>query len=132
MRQRLLPASLAGLLLLAPAASALAAPPPVAERASATRAALDALFSMEALAPEGSALTPPPGFSPDDADEAALIAFLASQKRRGADLDAYRQLGTPLLHTIRAGLHDTARWLLANGADPRLQRARAQDCEASP
>ena len=129
MRQRLLPACLAGLLLLAPATFAFAAPPPVVERTLATRAALDALFSMEALAPEGSAPTPPPDFSPDDADEAALIAFLARQKRRGADLDAYRQLGTPLLHTIRAGLHDTARWLLANGADPRL---RVRDAAEAP
>lgn len=130
MRQRLLPACLAGLLLLAPAASTCAAPPPpVVERTPATRAALDALFSMEALASDGQASMPPPGFSPADADEAALIAFLAHQKRRGADLDAYRQLGTPLLHTIRAGLHDTARWLLANGADPRL---RVRDAAEAP
>lgn len=129
MRKRLLTACLAGLLLLAPATFAFAAPPPVVERTLATRAALDALFSMKALAPEGSAPTPPPGFNPDDADEAALIAFLARQKRRGADLDAYRQLGTPLLHTIRAGLHDTARWLLANGADPRL---RVRDAAEAP
>lgn len=131
MRQRLLPACLTGLLLLAPAAPALAVPPatPLEERAPATRAVLDALFSMKALAPEGAAPTPPPGFSPDDADEAALIAFLARQKRRGADLDAYRQLGTPLLHTIRVGLHDTARWLLANGADPRL---RVRDAAEAP
>lgn len=131
MRQRLLPACLAGLLMLAPAASAFAAPPATAieDRTLATRAALDALFSMAALATEGSAPTPPPGFSPDDADEAALIAFLARQKRRGADLDAYRQLGTPLHHTIRVGLDDTARWLLANGADPRL---RVRDAAEAP
>lgn len=132
MRQRLLPACLAGLLLLAPLALVLAAPLPTAieDRPLATRAALDALFSMAALVPEGAGpATPPPGFSPDDADEATLIAFLARQKRRGADLDAYRQLGTPLHHTIRVGLHGTARWLLANGADPRL---RVRDAAEAP
>ena len=122
MRPRLLPACLAGWLLLTVAQPALATPPATAieARALATRAALDALFSMEALVPDAAASTPPPGFT-DDADEAALIAFLARQKRHGADLDAYRQLGTPLHHALRVGLHDTARWLLANGADPRLR-----------
>ena len=130
MRQRLLPACLAGLLLLAPLESAFAAAPAltIEDRSLATRAALDALFSMDALVPEGAAPTPPPGFT-DDADEAALIAFLARQKRRGASLDAYRQLGTPLHHTIRAGMHATARWLLANGADPRL---RVRDTAEAP
>ncbi|MBP7628384.1 MAG: ankyrin repeat domain-containing protein, partial [Zoogloea sp.] len=130
MRQRLLPACLAGLLLLAPLESTFAAAPAltIEDRSLATRAALDALFSMEALVPEGAAPTPPPGFT-DDADEAALIAFLARQKRRGASLDAYRQLGTPLHHTIRAGMHATARWLLANGADPRL---RVRDTAEAP
>ena len=73
MRQRLLPACLAGLLLLAPLESAFAAAPAltIEDRSLATRAALDALFSMEALVPEGAAPTPPPGFT-DDADEAAL------------------------------------------------------------
>lgn len=131
MRHRLLPACLAGLLLLTAAERACAAPPATTleDRTLATRAALDALFSMEALVPEGAGPTPPPGFSPEDADEAALIAFLARQKRRGADLDAYRQLGTPLLHTIRVGMQDTARWLLANGADPRL---RVRDAAEAP
>lgn len=131
MRQRLLPACLAGLLLLVPVESAFAAvpAPTIEDRALATRAVLDALFSMAALVAEGAAPTPPPGFSPDDADEAALIAFLARQKRRGASLDAYRQLGTPLHHAIRVGLHDTARWLLANGTDPRL---RVRDAAEAP
>ena len=80
MRQRLLPACLAGLLLLAPLESAFAAAPAltIEDRSLATRAALDALFSMEALASDGQASMPPPGFSPEDADEAALIAFLAT------------------------------------------------------
>lgn len=131
MRQRLLPACLAGLLLLAPVESAFAAvpAPTIEDRTLATRAALDDLFSMEALVAEGAAPAPPPGFSPADADEAALIAFLARQKRRGASLDAYRQLGTPLHHAIRVGLHDTVRWLLANGADPRL---RVRDAAEAP
>jgi hypothetical protein len=59
MRQRLLPACLAGLLLLAPLESAFAAAPAltIEDRSLATRAALDALFSMEALVPEGAAPT---------------------------------------------------------------------------
>ena len=86
--------------------------------ALATQKALDALFTMESVLPEGyHQQIPPESFDPEGG-EAALVAYLAQQKRSGADLNAYRNLGTPLHHAIRGGLHDTARWLLKNGADP--------------
>lgn len=88
----------------------------------ATQATLDALFSMSQVQPEGSErVQPPKGFNGDTASEADLIQYLAAQKRQGADLNAYRHLGTPLHHAIRSGLHDTARWLLKNGANPLLR-----------
>ena len=95
------------------------------QRQQATQAALDAFFSMEAVQPEGSERQPPPeGFENADgtgATEEKLIVYLARQKQLGADLNSYRHLGTPLHHAIRSGLHATARWLLKNGADPRLR-----------
>lgn len=88
----------------------------------ATQAALDGLFSMPQVQPEGSErVEPPKGFGGAEAGEEELIQYLAAQKRLGADLNAYRHLGTPLHHAIRGGLHDTARWLLKNGANPQLR-----------
>lgn len=87
----------------------------------ATQAALDALFSIEAIRPEGSeTVVPPEGFSVEQPTEPDLIAFLALQKKRGANFNAYRHKGTVLHHAIRGGLEGTALWLLKNGADPRL------------
>lgn len=98
--------------------SCLAQGAPQDRQGLATQKALDALFAMESVLPEGyHPQTPPEGFDPEGG-EAALVAYLAQQKRSGADLDAYRNLGTPLHHAIRGGLHATARWLLRNGADP--------------
>lgn len=103
-------------------AMALPAHADMLERQQATSAALDALFSMEAVQPEGSERQDPPkGFTGAEASQDELIEFLASQKRRGANLNSYRHLGTPLHHAIRSGLHDVARWLLRNGAEPRLR-----------
>ena len=86
--------------------------------ALASQKALDALFAMDAVRPEGyEAQRPPEGFDPEGGEQ-ALVVYLARQKRQGADLNAYRNLGTPLHHAIRGGLHTTARWLLRNGADP--------------
>jgi hypothetical protein len=87
----------------------------------ATQAALDALFSTNAAQPEGSSrVEPPEGFAGAEASEEQLIQFLAEQRRRGADFNAYRHKGTPLHHAIRSGLEPTAIWLLKNGAEPRL------------
>ncbi len=103
----------------------------------ATEAALDALFSMSEVQPEGSErVEPPKGFGGTEAGEGEgnLIKFLALQKRLGADLNTYRHLGTPLHHAIRGGLQDTARWLLKNGANPqlRVQEDAAQARFAGP
>lgn len=92
---------------------------------SATRDALDALFSTQMALPEGvDEATPPPGFAGVEASEAQLIGYLARQRQRGADLNAYRHKGTPLHHAIRSGMQQTAAWLLKNGANPLL---RVQD-----
>ena len=113
-----------GLTLLA-LAFAMTLPVPAAtaaDRAQATQAALDAFFSMEQARPEGTyGIAPPHGFKADETDENALIEYLTIQKRQGADFNEYRHLGTPLHHAIRSGLHDTARWLIKNGANPRLR-----------
>lgn len=100
-----------------------AAPKPAATDEIATQNALDALFSVPAVTPEGleGAPVPPRGFDPETAGEDQLIAYLAEAKRQGADLNAYRNFGTPLLHAVRAGLEPTALWLLKNGANPLLK-----------
>ncbi len=73
-------------------------------------AVLPVLFSMPQLQPEGSErVEPPKGFGSAEVSEEDLVRYLAAQKRLGADLNAYRHLGTPLHHAIRGGLHDTAR-----------------------
>ncbi|MGJ7526776.1 hypothetical protein [Variovorax sp. GB1P17] len=85
----------------------------------ATDNAFAALLSMPGAGPADGFWDFP---KPDDlpaANEAALIAYLAKQKKAGADFNAYRHFGTLLQHAIRAGQERTAIWLLANGADPR-------------
>ena len=85
----------------------------------ATDAAFDALLSLpqglpiedRAFASSGEPLR----------DEPALQVRLQSLLAEGADLNAYRHQGTLLLHALRGGHEDTALWLLAQGADPRLQ-----------
>jgi len=85
----------------------------------ATDNAFAALLSMPGAAPaEGFWDFPKPDDLPAP-NEAALIAYLAKQKKAGADFNAYRHFGTLLHHAIRAGEERTAIWLLANGADPR-------------
>ena len=125
-----------GLTLLA-LAFAMTLPVPAAtaaDRAQATQAALDAFFSMEQARPEGTyGIAPPHGFKADETDENALIEYLTIQKRQGADVNEYRHLGTPLHHAIRSGLHDTARWLIKNGANPRLRiKGGDYDTETAP
>jgi len=92
------------------------------QESTATRAtddAFDALLSLPQGLPEGSefAAGPPDRFK----DQAALQAALEDDLSAGADLNAYRHGGTLLLHALRANLQDTALWLLAHGADPRLE-----------
>ena len=53
--------------------------------------------------------------------ESGLIRYLAEQKRDGADLNAYANLGTPLLHAIQSGQPKLAEWLLQQGANPLLR-----------
>lgn len=95
----------------------------------ATDAAFAALLSMPTAAPESGAwvFPPAPAFKPGS--EARLIAYLGRQKKAGADVNAYRHQGTLLHHAIRANLVQTAAWLAANGADPRL-KVRGSDNDA--
>lgn len=51
-------------------------------------------------------------------DEKQLIAYLDKKVKQGADINAYRHLGTLLHHAIRANQLDVAKWLLERGADP--------------
>lgn len=92
------------------------------EKQQATKAVLDAMFSMDVVRPEGVDLqASPKGFDGASAGESELIEFFARKKRLGADFNGYRHLGTPLHHAIRSGLLETTRWLLRNGADPGLR-----------
>lgn len=98
--------------------------------AQATDEAFDALLSLPQGLPEGSEFAS--GLGDRIKDQAALRAALEEDLSAGADVNAYRHGGTLLLHALRANLQDTALWLLANGADPRLEvddgqvRARAR------
>lgn len=85
---------------------------------TATARAFDALLSLpEARPAYGSRdVARPVGF--DDASETGLIRWLDRQQQAGADLNATRHKGSLLQHAIRAGLEDTALWLLQHGADP--------------
>jgi|GEM_PF-3794314 len=87
--------------------------------AIATDEALRAFFSMDAARIEGAQADPAPeGF--EAGSESDLIAFLQAEKKGGADLNAYRHLAPMLHHAVRAGMNETAAWLLRNGANPLL------------
>jgi len=87
---------------------------------TATDAAFDALLSMPQAQPsEGDwGVEVPDGY--DGKDEAALIHWLARQRKLGADFNQYRHKGTLLQHAMRSRLDSTALWLLRHGADPTL------------
>ena len=74
---------------------------------------------MPGAGPEQGSWDFPPVGDFEASSEKALIAFLAKKQKAGADINAYRHLGTLLHHAIRAGQVATAQWLLAHGADPR-------------
>lgn len=74
---------------------------------------------MPGAGPEQGSWDFPPVEDFEASSEKALIAFLAKKQKAGADINAYRHLGTLLHHAIRAGQVATAQWLLAHGADPR-------------
>lgn len=96
----------------------MAAAPAWAGDNPATSKAFDALLSLPQTQPEEGEWqhSAPAGF--DSQQEGDLIRWLTRQKQAGADLTATRHDGTLLHHAIRGGLDATARWLLANGADP--------------
>ena len=81
--------------------------------------AFTALLSLPQGVPEDSSF--PPGPQGDDVDQKALQAQLATALQSGEDVNAYRYGGTLLHHALRANLQDTALWLLAHGADPKLE-----------
>lgn len=113
-------AGLVGMLLVTYliGASAHAAPKSDSDEAIlATKAAMDAFFSIEGATPAGvSKSSAPDGFK--GGGETELIAYLSEQRARGVRWDRYRYLGTLLHHSLRAGFDDVAMWLLRNGADP--------------
>lgn len=74
---------------------------------------------MPGAGPEQGSWDSPPVEDFEASSEKALISFLAKKQKAGADINAYRHLGTLLHHAIRAGQVTTAQWLLAHGADPR-------------
>jgi hypothetical protein len=95
--------------------------PACAGENQATIAAFEALLSLPQIQPPESGWEhrAPPEFVVDGSDdEAVLLDWLEEQKKLGADLNAMRHGGTMLHHVIRAGMVDTATWLLDNGADP--------------
>ena len=86
-----------------------------------TEELLKALLSLPQVQPQTDPRPEPPqGFDPQEG-EAGLIRYLAKQKRGGADLNAYANLGTPLLHAIQSGQSKLAQWLLKQGANPLLR-----------
>ncbi|KAF0812274.1 hypothetical protein IGB42_03264 [Andreprevotia sp. IGB-42] len=93
-----------------------------ADDQQATAAAVAALLSYPQTVPpdsDGWGHAVPEDFAPlDEHDEATLIDWLDQQRQQGADLNVLAHGGTLLHHAIRAGMNDTALWLLANGADP--------------
>lgn len=118
--QRALSRSLLAMLMLLPLDPASAAGPARRTDNRATDAAFAALLSMPSAKPEHGSWSFPPRDDFKPSGEANLIADLARQQKAGADVNAYRHQGTLLHHAIRAGLDQTAAWLLAHGADPRL------------
>ncbi len=85
--------------------------------------AIDAVLSLPQGLPDDGVF---PTGNGNIADEPALIEVLANEVAAGADLNAYRYGGTALHHALRANLQDAALWLLAHGADPKLE---VQDVE---
>lgn len=114
-----------GLAGSAHAATGSAAAPPPATPASAAQATLNA-FDLLLSLPQGvrqgnefpvhtaEGVTRP-------TNEKELLAALADEVAAGADVNAYQHGGTLLLHAIRAGLDDTALWLLDHRAKPSLE-----------
>ena len=84
----------------------------------ATIRAFEALLSLPQTQPEEGVWghEAPPGF--EGTDESALIEWLKTQKKAGADFNEVRHFGTMLHHAIRGQLEETALWLINNGADP--------------
>ena len=93
--------------------------PALAFSARQTDQAFAALLSMPGAGPDQGIWDFAPLEDFEAKSEAALTAYLAKKHKAGADLNAYRHLGTLLHHAIRAGQVGAAKWLLANGADPR-------------
>jgi hypothetical protein len=93
----------------------------------ATARAFDALLSMPQAQPPDNHwdVETPKGY--DGTSEDDLIAWLAQQRRDGADLNAYRHYGTLLQHAIRSHMLKVVRWLLAHGADPTLKLSDGSD-----
>ncbi len=85
--------------------------------------AIDAVLSLPQGLPDDAVFLTGNG---NIADEPALIEELGDEVEAGADLNAYRYGGTALHHALRANLQDAALWLLAHGADPKLE---VQDVE---
>lgn len=84
----------------------------------ATHRALDALFTLPEVQLEGVGVPDAPeGWHEGD----DLVAYFAQQKAAGADLNAYRFLGTALHHAVRTRQTELAAWLLKNGANPFLK-----------
>ncbi|WP_299160537.1 hypothetical protein [Accumulibacter sp.] len=113
--------ALFGLALLVASMTLLLARPACAAENKATIAAVEALLSLpQTQPPEGGwEHLAPPGFVVEDEEEdEVLVAWLEKQRKLGADMNAMRHGGTMLHHAIRAGMVNTASWLLANGADP--------------
>mgnify|MGYP001216174391 FL=1 len=115
-------AALFGLALLVASMTLLLARLACAAENQATIAAVEALLSLpQTQPPEGGwEHRAPPGFVVEDEEDEdeVLLAWLKKQKKLGADMNAMRHRGTMLHHAIRAGMVNTASWLLANGADP--------------
>jgi hypothetical protein len=110
---------LAGMILCLLWCFLLASPPASAFSGRQTDQAFAALLSMPGAGPEQGTWDFPPAEDFEVKSEPALIAYIAKKRKAGADLNAYRHLGTLLHHAIRAGQVATAKWLLSNGADPR-------------
>ena len=107
---------LAASLLVILASASWAQDPPAAHP---TDDAFDALLTLPQGLSEDSSF--PASHPADVTDEASLIEALEGELESGADLNASQHGGTLLHHALRANLQDTALWLLAHGADPRLE-----------
>ena len=93
--------------------------PVSAASAEATDAAFGALLSMAGTKPAQGKWIIPDKYASGFDDESELIERLKTLKKQGADFNAMRHRGTLLAHALRAGLDQTALWLLRNGAKPK-------------